>query len=141
VGTWTGLFRFDPSSPPPQKFEPVRVGASDCARQILALCEDRSGVLWAGTMDVLYRLAKGGRTEFQAVDIGIQRRVDGARPAPILIEDRQGSLWIQSEGQLYRRTRDGRLVTYRIKSGFLTMYEDRRGGLLGRRRGTVAAEP
>ena len=64
VGTWAGLFRFDPSSSPPQRFEAVELGAGGSARLVYSLAEDRSGSLWAGTNGGLYRL-EGGKAAWE----------------------------------------------------------------------------
>ena len=137
VGTSAGLFRFDPSSPPPQRFESVSVGANEHARRITALVEDHSGALWAGTDDGLYRLEASSRSVFQPVDVGIPKRVDGKRIVDILLEDRRGSLWIAGEGIYRRRMPDGHIIIYRdscppvsvFAPGALALYEDRKGRL------------
>jgi ligand-binding sensor domain-containing protein/two-component sensor histidine kinase len=131
VGTWGGLFRLDPNSPAPQKFEYVRVGGGEYSEQIRTLLEDRSGVFWVGSMDGLYRLAKGTKTHFEPVDLGIQKAMNGTRPVRHLMEDRHGALWIGA-ARLCKRTSDGQLVTFfddRLKSGFLTIYTDQKGTL------------
>ena len=143
VGTPVGLFRLDPNSPRPQKFDAIQFGASEHARYIEALLEDRSGALWVGTQDGVYRLGASSKSQFEPVDIGITKQVDGKRAASALMEDRQGTLWVAGDG-LYRRTRDGRVTAYfddPFKSGILTMYEDRQGRLWLGARGTVPAEP
>jgi ligand-binding sensor domain-containing protein/signal transduction histidine kinase len=127
VGTYAGLYRMDPYSSPPQKFEAVRVGANENSQRILALIEGHSGVLWAGTDDGLFRLDEG-ESRFQPVDIGIPQRSDGNRAADVLLEDQRGTLWIAGDEKLYRRMPDGNTRVYRdsrFKGGFLTLYEDR----------------
>jgi ligand-binding sensor domain-containing protein/signal transduction histidine kinase len=131
VGTPVGLFRFNPNSPPPQKFDAVRIGVSEHARFIEAMIEDRSGALWVGTHDGVYRLPAGNKSQFEPVEIGIPKGMDGTRAATSLMEDRQGSLWIAADG-LYRRMRDGRVTAYfdaPFKPGILTIYQDRWGTL------------
>jgi ligand-binding sensor domain-containing protein/signal transduction histidine kinase len=136
VGTLTGLFRLDPNSPPPQRFEQVPIGTNENAQHINDLVEDQSGGLWAGTNDGLYRLEVSGRPVFQPVDVGIPRRADGKRPADVLLRDRRGSLWIAAD-RLYRRTADGRITAFaadpfgtrHVVPGFGTLYEDREGRL------------
>jgi ligand-binding sensor domain-containing protein/signal transduction histidine kinase len=131
VGTPVGLFRLDPNSPRPQKFDAIHFGASEHARHIEALLEDRSGALWVGTQDGVYRVGASSKSQFEPVDIGITKQVNGKRVASALMEDRQGTLWVGGEG-LYRRTRDGRVTAYLgepFKSGISTMYEDRHGRL------------
>ena len=131
VATLAGLFRLNPNTPPPQKFEAVRVGATENSQRISALIEDHSGALWAGTEDGLYRL-DAGKSGFQPVDIGIPKRSDGKRSADILLEDQRGTLWIASGEKLYRRMPDGNISVYRdsrFEGGLLTLYEDRDGRL------------
>jgi len=144
VGTLAGLFRLDPKSSPPQKFEAVRVGATGNSQRILALAEDHSGALWVGTEEGLYRLHAGG-SGFQPVDIGIPKTLDGRRPAEVLLEDRRGALWITSGEKLYRRQPDGSTSLYRdscFDGGFLTLYEDREGRLWsGNNRGSCRLNP
>jgi ligand-binding sensor domain-containing protein len=112
VGTWVGLFRLDSNSPPPQKFEAVRVSGTGDRQRIYALVEDQTGVLWAGTDDGLYRL-DAGKSEFQPVALGIPRQLDGRRPPGLLLEDHRGALWITSEDTLYRRMPDGNTRVYK----------------------------
>src|SRR5580700_2013363 len=40
VGTWAGLFRFDPNSSPPQRFEPVPLRSGGAGMVVYALAED-----------------------------------------------------------------------------------------------------
>src|SRR5215469_16851013 len=56
VGTSVGLFRLDPNSPLPQKFDTIDLSANEQARYIEALLASRSGALWVGTHDGVYRL-------------------------------------------------------------------------------------
>jgi ligand-binding sensor domain-containing protein len=131
VGTLAGLFRLDPESSPPQKFETVSVGATINSQRIWALLEDHAGTLWAGTSDGLYRFDEG-KSQFQPVDIGVPSRLGGSRPAELLLEDQRGTLWIAGSEKIYRRMADGNTTVYRdprFKGGILTLYEDRDGQL------------
>jgi signal transduction histidine kinase/ligand-binding sensor domain-containing protein len=131
AATTDGLFRLDPNSPPPQKFEAVPIGVTENSRRVTTLAEDRSGALWAGTWDGLYRLAVG-KSEFQPVDIGIPNGVDGRRNVDFLLEDRQDMLWAIAGDRLYRRTPDGKTTVYSdpwFKRGQLALYADRHGRL------------
>ena len=130
VGTHYGLFRLDPDSPPPQKFEAVRLGVGRYSGEIHSIVEDRSGSLWVGTEAGLYRL-EAGKAQWEPVDAGIPKRSDGWGAAYALLEDQRGVLWIGGAGGLYRRTSDGHTAVYPHpwwpRTTVVAIYEDHEG--------------
>jgi ligand-binding sensor domain-containing protein/signal transduction histidine kinase len=128
VGTWAGLFRFDPNSSPPQKFEAVPLGVGGSALLVYSLAEDRSGSLWAGTNSGLYRL-ESGEAAWVAVDAAVLP--GGSTRVQVLFVDRRGALWIGVEGGVQIRWPDGRMTSYRdgrLRHGsFAALCDDREG--------------
>src|SRR5262249_27591342 len=59
-----------------------------------ALLEDRTGVVWCGAGQGLYRLEhKDGQWLLRFVEIGLPREVEKDMRVRALVEDRQGTLW------------------------------------------------
>jgi ligand-binding sensor domain-containing protein/signal transduction histidine kinase len=130
VGTSVGLFRLDPNSAPPQKFEPVRLGADARGQWVRSLLEDRSGAIWVGIEAGLFRLGTEQST-WECIDVGISKPFEGLSGVYALLEDRHGALWIGGPGGLRRRMPEGRTVLHQNPGSpgwaVKTLYEDRQG--------------
>jgi ligand-binding sensor domain-containing protein/two-component sensor histidine kinase len=150
VATASGLCRFNPKQRPlsvvqhrsptasnsPRADDPVfRAYFPDenaTSRYVLSLLEDRTGAIWCGTRNGLYRVdAAGDEVRFLWVDLGIPDYLE-SRWIECLLEDRAGSLWVGSRNGLYRRWPDGRFETYTTRdglpdNGIHSLLEDREG--------------
>jgi ligand-binding sensor domain-containing protein/signal transduction histidine kinase len=128
VGTSVGLFRLDPKSASPQRFEPARLDGGP--QSVRALLEDRSRAIWVSSEAGLFRLATGQST-WESVDIGMPKSFQGLTGAYALLEDRRGALWIAAPDGLRRRTPDGHTVLHQNPGSpgwaVKTLYEDREG--------------
>src|SRR5438128_2244138 len=113
------------------------------SKYVLSLLQDRSGVIWCGTGNGLYRVnAVAGEVTISPVDLGIPDYLE-SRIIDSLLEDRRGALWIGSHSGLYRRWPDGRVEAYAIRDGlpdnFIhSLLEDREGRIwVGTRAGAL----
>src|SRR5882724_339475 len=83
-----------------------------------ALMEDRTGTVWCGAGNGLYRLEQTNREwTLRFVEIGLPREVENDMRVRALVEDRQGALWIGAGSGLYRRWPDGRTERYTTEHG------------------------
>ncbi|HSE98810.1 MAG TPA: two-component regulator propeller domain-containing protein, partial [Blastocatellia bacterium] len=110
----SGLYRFKPevvTRESASRFERYQLGTNPQSDFIYALCQDRSGKVWAGGSDGLFCLDEAsGETAFRQVEMAAQG-IDLVTVSAIC-EDREGGLWISSPGGLFRRLPDGRTVRY-----------------------------
>jgi ligand-binding sensor domain-containing protein len=144
VATAGGLCRFNPLGKPQASIN--NAGDRDAAamfiayfpgedarsKYILSLLQDRSGVIWCGTRNGLYRVeTAANQVKLASVELGIQESFE-ARHVNCLLEDRAGGLWVGASSGLYRRWSDGRVEVYTIRNGLPdigihSLLEDREG--------------
>ena len=120
IATGDGLVRFNPNALTSRERAPMfsTYRADDTgARNIMILYEDRSGTIWCGTQNGLYKLHQhNGRVEFEYVRLG--PTANGQNLVEAVLEDRAGSLWVGTRGNgLYRRASDGTLQHYSTRDG------------------------
>jgi ligand-binding sensor domain-containing protein len=138
VATKGGLVRFDPKSPPEQ--QPVytdQAGPNShpmfntivpedghkYAQLVAVLLQDRSGTIWCGTYQGLYRVEiEAGRLFLRAVDIGIPPEWGEGWFISDLLEGQDGSLWVAAPSGLYRRWPDGSSAHYTKHDGLPDIY-------------------
>ena len=123
LATRGGLIRFDPTSLD-HKFRIFSPGDGGVSN-FIALLADRSGGLWCGTYQGLYRFEHGetgdpkspGGWRFRRVNIGTPEV--GLEPARInqLVQDQRGALWIAAESGLYRLLPNGESERFTTTSG------------------------
>ena len=107
------------------------------SRNTNVLLEDRSGVLWVGTLNGLFRLEEAnGRQSLHYVEIGLPNDYPEQRFISDLLEDRSGSLWIATPSGLFCRRPNGRVEHFTKHDGLPMDYlhcllEDRDGHLWG----------
>ncbi|HKF53867.1 MAG TPA: two-component regulator propeller domain-containing protein, partial [Blastocatellia bacterium] len=132
VATDGGLCRFDPlgkeqaginstsegQKGPGRAMFAVYFPAGDTrSKQVLSVLQDRSGVIWCGTSNGLYRVETAvDQVKIESVDLGIPDYLQ-FRTVDCLLEDRRGTLWIGAESGLYRRWPDGRVEAYTTLQG------------------------
>ena len=152
IATASGLYRFDPadvSRPlnPAEgsrgpNFMPFYPGPSKPARSVNVIKEDRSGVIWLGTDQGLYRL---DQRSFSPMEIGLPENADDRTVMAILF-DRAGSTWIGATSGLYRLG-NGSTRRYAAKDGLPSndvraLLEDREGSLwVGTTQGLLRLNP
>lgn len=154
VATDSGLGRFNPKGMPARQMNPAggadssaahspiatrtmfsvyQPGEDQKSKQVTALVEDHSGVLWCGTARGLYRVERNDeRIEFRFIDLGMPSVLGESRNVTSMIEDRKGSLWIGSQSGIYRLLQDQRVEHYTRRDGLLSddirsLIEDREG--------------
>lgn len=131
VATAGGLCRFNPLGKPrapntgsnenqtanDRMFNVYSPGEDLRSKHIVSLLEDRSGSLWCGTLNGLYRVFESpGEVRFAFVDLGISDHLE-ARIIDCLVEDKTDSMWIGSHSGLFRRWSDGRIEEYTVANG------------------------
>ena len=143
VATAGGLCRFDQHgnhragfgdgpNAPAARFTVYSPNDDARSKYVLSLLQDRSGVVWCGTRNGLYRVeAAGNEVNLASVDLGIPAHFE-SRFIECLLEDRVGSLWIGTASGLYRRWPDGRVEAYTRREGLpdniiQSLLEDREG--------------
>src|SRR6266496_1703657 len=144
IATASGLYRFDPGNinrlitqaerGRSLGFELYRPGDSKQARSVNVVKEARSGAIWCGTDEGLYRLDQSqGQWNFSSVEIGLPE-TPNERTISMILTDRSGSTWIGATSGLYRRLPDGGVQRYTTKDGLpfndvRALLEDRNGNL------------
>jgi signal transduction histidine kinase/streptogramin lyase len=112
IGTDLGVSRLDPAVPATssKRFVPVPPADNAPTPGVLALIEDRNGVVWSATTRGLYRIdgADGARPALRFVDLG--RSLSGGLRS--IAQDGRGTLWIASSDGLCSRSADGRVQWY-----------------------------
>jgi ligand-binding sensor domain-containing protein/signal transduction histidine kinase len=146
VATAGGLCRFDPlgkpqagissaseklNAPGKAMFTVYFPGPEARSRNVLSLLQDRTGTLWCGTRNGLYRVEPDGAVKIVAVDLGIADYLN-SRFIECLLEDREGTLWVGADSGLYRRWREGRVESFTVRDGLpanriSSVLEDREG--------------
>ena len=130
VATAGGLCRFNPLGKPQARINHTDGRSADDAmfsvdftgddarsKYVSSLLQDRSGVIWCGTQNGLYRLdLVAGEATISPVDLGIPDYLE-SRIIESMIEDRRGALWIGSHSGLYRRWQGGQVEAYTIAEG------------------------
>src|SRR5262252_17580 len=121
VATGGGVCLFNPTGVP--RFRIYRPGNDSYSRRVEALLEDKSGVIWCGTRNGLYRLKdRANGSEFEFVPLALPNQ--GTDFVQIIIEDRQATLWIGTQmSGLYRRWPDGRVEHYTTRNGLSNRIE------------------
>ena len=105
AGTWDGLYQFRND-----RFQ--RVNAPEVVRAVvLAIHQDRSGLLWFGTRGGLVRRDEREWRRFTTRD-GLT-----SNEVPAIADDADGSLWIGTRGGGLNRLRDGQFTSFRQKDG------------------------
>ncbi len=135
IGTNAGVVRLDPTREPGAATGFARVlhlpggGHHD---EVVSLLEDRSGALWAGTVDGLFR-SPGAAADPAFRRVAVAEAPETTEPINALFEDGDGTLWIGSELGLYRRSTDGRVERVPGSGGaprdVQCLTRDRRGSL------------
>ncbi len=147
VATAGGLCRFDPLGRPQAgisnawarqngaanaMFTVYSPGEDARSKYVLSLLQDRTGALWCGTRNGLYRLeAAADDVNIAPVDLSIPDYLE-SRFIECLLEDRTGALWVGSRSGLYRRWPDGRVEAYTTRDGLpdnliRSLLQDREG--------------
>jgi ligand-binding sensor domain-containing protein/signal transduction histidine kinase len=153
IATSSGLYRFDPAMSKQVKREPFdrstahfenprspafalySPGDTKEARSINVVKEDRSGAIWCGTDEGLYRLDQSrDGWSFAFVDIGLPTERPDDIMISSIIQDRRGTIWIGAGSGLYRRRADGGFERYTTQQGLpfndvRALLEDRDGQL------------
>ena len=131
VGSGHGVYRFNPKGRPPSGAKPDHQRTTDDPMFVLhhpddlsttgmvnVLLEERTGAVWCGASQGLYRLEQtNGEWALRVVEIGLPREVENDMRVRALVEDRQGALWIGAGSGLYRRWPDGRTERYTTEQG------------------------
>jgi ligand-binding sensor domain-containing protein/signal transduction histidine kinase len=145
VATFSGLCRFNPKGRPgsvvralsltdqnnnqptaddgrratdDSMFVLLRSNDQPSTSSVNALLEDRTGTIWCGTGNGLYRLEQtDGKWTLRFVEIGLPREVEKDMRVRALVEDHQGALWVGAGSGLYRRWPDGRTERYTTGNG------------------------
>jgi ligand-binding sensor domain-containing protein len=143
IATGYGLVRYNPKGLPlpygkvsPRSdpmFVVYRGGGDRITSVVKALYEDRSGTIWIGAWQGLYRLEQAGdQARFHFIELGMP----ASEPQIVrnILEDRKGALWLTTESGLYRRSPDGTVDRFTRNHGFSTerlmgLIEDRHGRL------------
>jgi ligand-binding sensor domain-containing protein/signal transduction histidine kinase len=120
-----GVCRFNPSgrrgrapAGPDALFVCFRVGTEPTTNRVNIAYEDRSGRLWAGTDDGIFRGERDGdRLAFQRVDLAYMPDDRSQRAIFSLTDADDGSLWIGGGWGVTRRLPDSRDVVYRPEEG------------------------
>lgn len=102
IATGKGLARLNPNGQRSSQENPlftVILPDRETAERITVLFEDRSGKIFAGTSDGLFKLTE---STLEAVDLGVSSIV-----VTDIIEDRRGSLWVGTNKGLFRLAQDG----------------------------------
>src|SRR5262249_47654428 len=118
-------------------FAVYRPGGDRMTSIIKSLYEDRSGAVWVGTWQGLYRLGRAGdQVKFHFIELGMPANAPPDRVHVVrnILEDRQGALWLTTDSGLYRRRPDGAVDRFTRDHGFaserlLGLIEDRQGRL------------
>jgi ligand-binding sensor domain-containing protein/two-component sensor histidine kinase len=126
AGTPAGLSRFDPSGPGIRQFRKFELPGDRYSQEIRRLYKDGEGVIWVGTWNGLFRLAKSA-SAFERVDLGSDAAGSGVING--LIKDSRGVLWVGTHAGLFRRDPGGRIQHLPGWPGFLDGLEDREGTL------------
>jgi len=162
IATGKGLCRFNPRGrPPTDTARPVSTAAgqhpygsrsnsqSDSqamftayslpgapnGQPIKTLYEDRSGTLWCGTWQGLYRVDRHyAHVSFIPIDIGVPTAEPQPHVVKEIVEDARGVLWATTDSGLCRRFPDGRTERFTNKNGLLSnsllgLLEDSKGRL------------
>lgn len=88
------------------------------SRFVTRLREDRSGIIWCGTYNGLYRIeTKSGHVSLIPVDLGMPNDYPEQRYVNAVAEDRYGTLWVATPNGLYRRWPDGKTAHYGTHEG------------------------
>lgn len=100
---------------------------------INVLFEDRSGTIWCGTYNGLYRLERASLS-LRPIEVGFPERWHEGWTVNDLLEDEYRSLWIAAPSGLYRRWPDGSTARYTKRDGLPDEYlhdllEDHQGQL------------
>jgi len=150
VATFKGLCRFNPKGTPKgpnsneanQMFVVYHPGQSSRSSSIKALYEDRSGKVWCGTWQGVYRIEREGADyRFDYVDVGMPANRAEEQIVRNILEDREGVLWLATDCGLYKRSPDGSAFRFSIDQGLsserlIGLLEDREGRLwVGDRQG------
>jgi len=112
VSVHWGLLEFLPSGP--QRFVTHALGDDGKPKSVRVVLEDRSGTLWVGAFEGLFRSHSG---KFDSVDIGMSDARYADQHVTSLLEDPDGVLWIGARSGLYRRFPDGRVDHYTHQDG------------------------
>src|SRR5262245_7148657 len=96
------------------------------SRNVLAISEDRHGVLWVATADKGLNRIQDGKFTIYRVDQGLPANVKTAR----VLEDRKGNLWMPLPAGGLGRLAGGQFTAYNDDNGFTNdrvrgMFEDR----------------
>lgn len=149
VATFKGLCQFNPTGAPKgrnndanQMFVVYHPGAGPRSWSIKALFEDRSGKVWCGTWQGVYRIEReAAGYRFDYVDIGMPATRLEEQIVRNILEDRAGVLWFATDCGLYKRSPDGTASRFSIDQGLssdrlIGLLEDREGRLwVGDRQG------
>src|SRR5262249_40477079 len=139
VATNNGLCRFDPAAQTDagaaRRFSFDYQGQQTHGIQIDVVLEDRSGAIWCGGVNGLFRLEqRGGQWVCSRVDIGAPATAPNKNYEVLgLLEDKRGALWITVTDGLYRRWPDGRSERFADRAGVRSnifrssMFEDHAG--------------
>lgn len=102
------------------------------SKYVLCIVQDRSGVIWCGTRNGLYRVDdKTDAVKITSIDLGIKDYLE-SKIVECILEDRHNTLWIGTHSGLYRRWPDGRVEGYTKRDGLQdnlihSLLEDRQG--------------
>jgi ligand-binding sensor domain-containing protein/two-component sensor histidine kinase len=92
------------------------------SRAITVLRRTRSGTVWVGTRNGLFRLSVADAPSLEPVDIGLATDFPEQRIIVDVVEDRHGTLWIGTPVGLYRRWADGRTEHYTTSDPLVGQY-------------------
>lgn len=102
------LYAFDPHAArgthPERPFAPFAIPTVSPQQRVTALCTTRSGVVWCGAGEDLFRLVHHAE-RWHAEKVAWQ--ASGSNRITTLLEDLSGTLWIGTEAGLFRMRSDG----------------------------------
>jgi ligand-binding sensor domain-containing protein len=122
----------DDSAAPDAMFKVYAPGSDVRSNQVSSVLQDRSGQIWCGTANGLYRVDRRSvDSAVSFVEIGI---AGGNCIVHSIIEDHRSAKWIGTEGGIYRLLPDGGVEHYSRQQGlpvdFIhSLLEDREGRL------------